>query len=942
MSNQDLFIAALQHDPAERTAFLDQACAGEPALRRQIAVLLKAHDDAGGFLESHPDVGPTSAREAGQSGKGKTEVISEWGAPDAHSPTLTADNPEPGPISERPGSRIGPYKLLQKIGEGGMGTVYMAEQDKPVRRRVALKIIKAGMDTGLVVARFEAERQALAMMDHQNIARVLDAGATDTGRPYFVMELVQGIPITQYCDGAQLNPRERLELIVPVCQAIQHAHQKGIIHRDVKPSNVLVTLYDGKPVAKVIDFGVAKAIEQRLTERTMFTQFGSIVGTLEYMSPEQAQMSALGVDTRSDIYSLGVLLYELLTGTTPLERSKLREAGYAEILRRIKEEEPPKPSTRLSESRDALPSISAHRKTESARLTKLVRGELDWIVMKALEKDRTRRYETANAFARDIERYLADETVEACPPSATYRLRKFARKNRVMLTTVSAFAASLVLGIGISTWQAIVATTERNRAVKAEKQESLERDAAIAERKRAETAEKQAGRERDAAVAERKRADQQRVLAQTVNDFLQNDLLGEAAPQRNARSKNVTVLELLDRSAAKIPGRFDKEPEVEASIRKTIADAYYSLGKLEQAEPHMERALELGRRVLGEEHPDTLNAMADLVALHVARGRFDKAEPLGLKTLELCRRVLGEEHRHTLSSMNNLAGVYRARDKADQAEPLFVKALEIKRRVLGEEHPDTLTMMNNLALLYKGQGKLDQAEPLYLKALEAKRRVLGEEHPDTLSSMNNLAMLYKAHGRFDQAELLFHKTLEAKRRVLGEEHPDTLSSMHNLAALYQEQGKNDEAERLFLKTLDARRRVLGDEHPSTLRSMNDLASLYLSEREYAKAELLLRADLNVRETKQLDAWLTFDTRSRLGASLLGQKKYAEAEPLLLAGYEGLKASEAKIPATSRNSLPDAGKRVVQLYDAWGQPKKAAEWRKKLGLVPEFPTDPFAP
>ena len=333
----------------------------------------------------------------------------------------TQDQLPPLPFSERRGMSIGHYRLLQKIGEGGMGTVYMAEQDKPVRRRVALKIIKPGMDSNQVLARFEADRQALALMDHQNIARVLDAGTTDSGRPYFVMELVNGVPITKYCDDAQLSPRERLELFVPVCQAIQHAHQKGIIHRDIKPSNVLVTLYDGKPVPKIIDFGVAKAIDQRLTERTMFTHYGAIVGTLEYMSPEQAEMSALGVDTRSDIYSLGVLLYELLTGSTPLEGVTLREAGYAEILRRIKEEDPPKPSTRLSESSERLPSISAQRHTEPARLTRLLRGELDWIVMKALEKDRTRRYETASGLARDIACYLAGDPVEAGPPSATYK-----------------------------------------------------------------------------------------------------------------------------------------------------------------------------------------------------------------------------------------------------------------------------------------------------------------------------------------------------------------------------------------------------------------------------------------------------------------------------------------------------------------------------------------
>ena len=398
---------------------------------------------------------------------------------------MSAVHKGPRPITEGPGTCIGPYKLVQMIGEGGMGSVYIAEQEKPVRRRVALKIIKAGMDTDQVVARFEAERQALALMDHPSIARVFDAGTTDTGRPFFVMELVNGVPITDYCDRGRLSTEQRLALFMPVCQAIQHAHQKGIIHRDIKPSNVMVTQVDGKPVPKVIDFGVAKATNQRLTEKTIFTHYGSVVGTLEYMSPEQADISAQDVDTRSDIYALGVMLYELLTGSTPLERGRLREVAYLEILKRIKDEEPPKPSTRLNGSGERLASIAAQRGTEPRRLTRSVRGDLDWIVMKALEKDRSRRYETANGFARDIERFLDGDPVEACPPSTVYRVRKFVRKHRAALVTAGTFLAMLVAMSIVSTWQAIRATTAERRAneaalraIAAEKETGSERDRA--------------------------------------------------------------------------------------------------------------------------------------------------------------------------------------------------------------------------------------------------------------------------------------------------------------------------------------------------------------------------------------------------------------------------------------------------------------------------------
>jgi serine/threonine protein kinase len=435
---ESLFVSALDRPPGERAAYLDEACHGNGALRKRVEALLKSHAAAGGdaFL-----TGPYAAE-------------------------LSQMRPPQGP-----GTRIGPYKLLQQLGEGGMGVVWMAEQEQPVRRRVALKIIKPGMDSSQVIARFEAERQALALMDHQNIAHIFDAGTTPSGRPYFVMELVHGVSITRFCDDHRLTPRQRLELFIPVCHAMQHAHQKGIIHRDIKPSNVLVTLYDDQPVPKVIDFGVAKAIEQRLTEKTLFTQFGMLVGTFEYMSPEQAEMNALGVDTRSDIYSLGVLLYELLTGTTPLERPRLRQAALDEVVRLIREEEPPRPSARLSSSGN-LPRIAADRRTEPGRLTTLVRGELDWIVMRCLEKNRARRYESASALVRDAERYLHDEPVEACPPSMGYRLRKFVRKNRGSVSAATLVFLAVLGGMigALAGWRKAEQSATRERQAKEEVQ----------------------------------------------------------------------------------------------------------------------------------------------------------------------------------------------------------------------------------------------------------------------------------------------------------------------------------------------------------------------------------------------------------------------------------------------------------------------------------------
>ena len=455
-----IFLEAVEkHQPGQWDAFLDEACGESSDLRHEVEVLLAAHSQAGGFLE--------------RAVKQVADAL---------------------PVGEKLGSMIGPYRLAKKIGEGGMGIVYVAEQKEPIQREVALKIIKPGMDTQEVIARFEAERQALALMDHPGIAKVLDVGATESGRPYFAMELVNGTPITTYCDTNQITPGRRLELFIAVCQAVQHAHQKGIIHRDIKPSNVLVAVYDGRAIPKIIDFGVSKAIDQRLTEKTTFTRFGQVVGTVEYMSPEQASLDRLDVDTRSDVYSLGVLLYELLTGETPYDQEQLRTVAFDELLRIIREEELPKPSTRLSTSL-SLPSIAANRRIDPKKLGTLIRGDLDWVVMRALEKERGRRYDTASSLGADVQRFLIDEPVEASPPSAVYRFRKFARRNRTALVTAVVVAVTLMLGAAVSGWQAIRATRamhaqQQAMDVAAEQRELAEQNAteAMAERRRAEDA----------------------------------------------------------------------------------------------------------------------------------------------------------------------------------------------------------------------------------------------------------------------------------------------------------------------------------------------------------------------------------------------------------------------------------------------------------------------
>ena len=788
-----LFDLVLDLPRAERTAVLERECAGDVELEQRVLAILAAAEDESFLGDATLD--EQASPVPGAEGWGETHG------------------------AESVGDVIGAYKLLEKIGEGGFGSVWMAEQREPVRRRVALKIIKLGMDTKQVIARFEAERQALAMMEHPNIAQVFDAGSTETGRPYFVMEYIKGVPILEFCDAERLDTEARLQLFIRVCQAIQHAHQKGIIHRDIKPSNVLVTLHDGVPVPKVIDFGIAKATHAELTTKTLFTEHRQFIGTPAYMSPEQAEMSGLDIDTRSDVYSLGVLLYELLTGTTPFDMRALLDEGLAEMMRVIREVEPKRPSTRISSLGESSTRTAHQRRVAVESLSSLLKGDLDWIVMKCLEKDRTRRYATANGLADDVARHLAHEAVLASPPSSSYRLRKFYRRNRGPVLVTGAIAGLLIAGIVVLSFLVQWALGEKGRA---DFEAQQARSSARAERE----AKAAAIAEREVAVAAQVRAERE---LERANEFkgLVSDMFDGVTPEF-AQTADTGLLErILGISAQRIESGSIADPLVAAEMHELLGKVYLLLGRFEEAEEHLPESRDLREEHLGADHEETLEARHLVGRLFLDLGELERAEDVHRAVLAQRTARFGADDERVAASRTELGAVLVEQGRYAEALPIFEAQVDWLRRTDGITHRKAPAMILNLATTLWRLQRLEEAELLAEEAATLGLSQLSEHHPDVLAAQNLQGLLLAARGSREAAVRLYEQVLEGQLEVFGDEHPNTWATMNNLAMQYGELGRALEAEQMFVDLIDAGSRSLGEDHPSNLSSRLNLMNLRL-------------------------------------------------------------------------------------------------------------------
>jgi serine/threonine protein kinase/tetratricopeptide (TPR) repeat protein len=906
MSEESLFHEALARPAAERAAFLDAACAGQPELRAAVEALLAAHEGSGSLLDRPPgELGQTVDPESGQ----PLPVVT----------TNYHPNVEPGLVI------AGRYTLVEKIGEGGMGEVWVAKQTEPVKRKVALKLIKAGMDSKAVLARFEAERQALALMDHPNIARVLDGGMTADGRPFFVMELVNGLPLTKFCDELKLTPKERLELFVPICQAVQHAHQKGIVHRDLKPANILVTMIDARPVPKVIDFGVAKATAGKLTDESLSTQFGAVVGTLEYMAPEQAGLSGEDIDTRADIYSLGVILYELLTGLRPIDAKRLKKAALTEMVRILREEEPSRPSKRLSTD-EGLPSLAALRQTEPRKLMALLRGELDWVVMKCLEKHRDRRYETANGLARDVQRYLADEPVEARPPSAGYRLSKFLKRHRGLVLAAGLVLLALLVGLAGTIFGLVRAEERRQEADNARTAEAEQRLLAEAKQREAQTAKEKA---LQAAAKEKAALEQtQRRLQQIEKgvDLLASLLTG--INPRNEEKGGPTLYEQLLQRASKALAQLHEESVGDklavARLQSILGNTLRELGDPAGAVTALEKAGAILERELGQDHPDTLFTRNNLAMAYQRTGQVQKAIEFYEVVLQAQEARLGKNNPDTLKMRNNLALAYQAAGRPEKAIPLFETALQSQEAKLGQDHPDTLICRNNLALAYQSTGQLAKAITLYERTLQSQENQQGQDHPDTLIFRNNLATAYQESGQLDKAIPLYERNLRAQEAKLGPDHPNTLSMRNNLATAYHAAGQLTRAIGLLKHNLQASEARWGKDHPNTLTLRNNLAGAYKAAGDVPKAISLYERTLQAEEAALgPDHPETILSRNNLATAYQDGGQLQKALPLFEQAAVGVEQRHFQ-----HDQAPVIIARTIAAYEMARQLDRAEAWRRK--------------
>jgi len=753
---KELFGSALEIEPSQRFAFLLAACGDDEALRAEVESLLVAHE--------------------------KPDFLSD----NAWHETLSMDMGAP--------RSIGPFQLVKKLGEGGMGQVWLADQTSPVRRQVAVKFLRSGLVDAALLQRFQAERQSLAIMDHPAIAKVFEAGSTEDGQPYLVMEYVLGQPITNYCDNNKLNVRQRLEVLIKVCEGVQHAHQKAIIHRDLKPSNILVTEVDGVPQPRIIDFGLAKGTASGANDRTIvLTHAGGFIGTPGYMSPEQAETGFQDIDTRTDVYSLGVVLYVLLTGCLPFET---RDKPITEVLRQLREDEPSRPSVKVRQGKDPSSSAAALRSTEPRQLVHLLRGDLDWIVLKTLEKDRNRRYGTPAELAADLRSYLRDEPVIARPASAGYRLRKYVRRHRLAVSLAAGLVVLLAAFASLQTAQLRRITRERDRA--------------------------------------------DRVTAFMTAMF-------KVSNPTEAKGSTITAREILDKASTDIDKSLVQDPELQAQMMDVMGQVYGNLGLYGRASELLTRVVQIRGRVLGVKHPQTLSSMDTLGWVLNRSGHYPEAEKLQRQTVDLRREVLGAEQPDTLRSMTNLANTLALQGHYAESEKLQRETLKSQGRVLGPEHPDTLSSMSYLGSTLYRSGHLKDAETMQRETLTIQERVLGVEHPDTLRSMSVLGNTLTREGHFSESEALQRKTLELRRHVLGPEHPDTLVSMTDLAVSIKRQGRYADAEALEREALSIQRRVLGPEHLSTLMTMNNLAGTLTYENQPVEAEKILRLALAIQQ-----------------------------------------------------------------------------------------------